>query len=83
MYKGTSKFWQRARDTGVRASDWKRKKIKTGKPRSRIAAKLDRAAEEGNLQNWVAYIRHCRECNVAPQVPDDILAKLRMRKLVD
>ena len=43
---------------------------------------MDEVAEEAKLRSWVAYIRHCRESNVKPAVPADVLATLKRRRLI-
>lgn len=69
MYKGASSFRQRLRDSG-RSLTNQRKKTLSGKPRTKLARKLDRSVEEAKLTQWLVYIRQCKECTITPQVPE-------------
>jgi hypothetical protein len=82
MYKGASRFRQHLSDEGRKLEGPPRRGSKPGKPKTRRVRRIDAAAEEAKLRNWSAYIRTCRENNVEPRVPEDILVKLKRQRLI-
>lgn len=77
MYKGASRGQQSRTDKGItQTKSGRLKRPKTGKPKSKLHARLESGAADAQRVTWLRYIARCEESGTVPVIPADIRRKL-------